>query len=137
MPYVHHLLLDLALEQGGVQDWTAPERARLLEECREKKEGLHPNTRRLAIDLARGREGAFDTGGGVTRALGGGGGRKGGGGGSLWWGCWQKPACAPPRAPPPPPPPAGIGRRTPSDIFATSNVASAPRPASLRAISRR
>ena len=52
------LLLDLALEQAGVQDWTAAERVRLLEECREKKEGLHPNTRRLAIDLARGREGA-------------------------------------------------------------------------------
>ncbi len=52
------LLLDLALGQAGVQDWTADERARLLEECRGKKEGLHPNTRRLAIDLARGREGA-------------------------------------------------------------------------------
>src|SRR5215468_12273418 len=53
---VDTLLLDLALAQAGVQDWTASERARLLEECREKKEGLHPNTRRLAIDLARGRE---------------------------------------------------------------------------------
>jgi molecular chaperone DnaK (HSP70) len=55
---VDHLLLELALDQAGVQDWTAPERVRLLEECREKKEGLHPNTRRLAIDLERGREGA-------------------------------------------------------------------------------
>ena len=55
---VDHLLLELALDQAGVQDWTAPERVRLLEECREKKEGLHPNTRRLAIDLARGRESA-------------------------------------------------------------------------------
>jgi molecular chaperone DnaK (HSP70) len=54
---VDHLLLELALAQAGVQDWTAAERARLLEECREKKEGLHPNTRRLAIDLERGREG--------------------------------------------------------------------------------
>jgi molecular chaperone DnaK (HSP70) len=53
-----HLLLDLALEQAGVRDWTVSERSRLLEECREKKEGLHPNTRRLAIDLARGREDA-------------------------------------------------------------------------------
>jgi len=51
------LLLELALAQAGAQDWTAAERARLLEECREKKEGLHPNTRRLAIDLERGREG--------------------------------------------------------------------------------
>jgi molecular chaperone DnaK (HSP70) len=55
---VDTLLLDLALEQAGVQDWTVAERVRLLEECREKKEGLHPNTRRLAIDLERGREGA-------------------------------------------------------------------------------
>ena len=39
---VDHLLLELALDQAGVQDWTAPERVRLLEECREKKEGLHP-----------------------------------------------------------------------------------------------
>jgi molecular chaperone DnaK len=55
---VDRLLLDLTLEQASGQDWTAPERARLLEECCEKKEGLHPNTRRLAIDLERGREGA-------------------------------------------------------------------------------
>jgi actin-like ATPase involved in cell morphogenesis len=55
---VDTLLLDLACEQAGLRDWTAAEQARLLEECREKKEGLHPNTRRLAIDLARGREGA-------------------------------------------------------------------------------
>jgi actin-like ATPase involved in cell morphogenesis len=55
---VDTLLLNLALAQAGVQDWTASEQARLLEECREKKEGLHPNTRRLAIDLERGREGA-------------------------------------------------------------------------------
>jgi len=53
---VDTLLLDLALAQAGVQNWTASERVRLLEEYREKKEGLHPNTRRLAIDLARGRE---------------------------------------------------------------------------------
>jgi molecular chaperone DnaK (HSP70) len=52
------LLLDLALAQAGGQAWTAAERVRLLEECREKKEGLHPNTRRLAIDLERGQEGA-------------------------------------------------------------------------------
>jgi hypothetical protein len=53
---VDGLLLELALEQAGGQDWTAAERVRLLEECREKKEGLHPNTRRLAVDLARRRE---------------------------------------------------------------------------------
>jgi molecular chaperone DnaK (HSP70) len=55
---VDTLLLELAQEQARVHDWTAPERAWLLEECREKKEGLHPNTRRLAIDLERAREGA-------------------------------------------------------------------------------
>jgi len=55
---VDYLLLDLALGQAGGQDWTTTEQVRLLEECREKKEGLHPNTRRLAIDLARAREGA-------------------------------------------------------------------------------
>lgn len=36
---------------------TATERYRLLEECREKKESLNPNTRKLAIDLERVREG--------------------------------------------------------------------------------
>src|SRR5207244_295543 len=50
---VDTLLLALALEQAGLRDWTASERVWLLEECREKKEGLHPNTRRLAIDLER------------------------------------------------------------------------------------
>jgi molecular chaperone DnaK (HSP70) len=52
------LLLALALETAGIAD--APESARtlLLEECREKKEGLSPNTRRLAIELERGLPGA-------------------------------------------------------------------------------
>jgi actin-like ATPase involved in cell morphogenesis len=53
-----HLLLDLALEQASVPPLTVPQRFRLLEECREKKEGLHPNTRRIAIDLGRALEGA-------------------------------------------------------------------------------
>ena len=52
------LLLELALAQAGAPPWTASERSRLVEECREKKEGLHPNTRRLAVDLGRAREGA-------------------------------------------------------------------------------
>lgn len=52
------ILLALALEQTGMSPWTAPERSCLLEECGEKKEGLHPNTRRLAIDLGRAREGS-------------------------------------------------------------------------------
>src|SRR5215510_2277374 len=56
LPYT--TLLELVQEQAPVHDWTAPERAWLLDECREKKEGLHPNTRRIAIDLERAREGA-------------------------------------------------------------------------------
>ncbi|MBA3442167.1 MAG: Hsp70 family protein [Pyrinomonadaceae bacterium] len=52
------LLFELALEQAGVRELTERERFRLLEECREKKEGLHPNTRRLAIDLGQVLEGA-------------------------------------------------------------------------------
>jgi len=52
------LLLELALAQAGAPSLTTSERSHLMEECREKKEGLHPNTRRLAIDLGRAREGA-------------------------------------------------------------------------------
>ena len=51
------LLADLAVEQGGLKPeirsnfW-------LLEECREKKETLHPNTKKILLDLTRalGRE---------------------------------------------------------------------------------
>ena len=53
-----HLLLDLALQTAGISEASETARASLLEECREKKEGLHPNTRKLAIDLGRGIEGA-------------------------------------------------------------------------------
>lgn len=53
-----HILLDLALREAGVQHLSEPARLRLLEECREKKEGLHPNTRKVAIDLGRTLEGA-------------------------------------------------------------------------------
>jgi hypothetical protein len=45
-----------------MQQVTAQERFQLLEECREKKEGLHPNTRKIAIDLGR----ALDGGGEVV-----------------------------------------------------------------------
>ena len=51
-------LLELALGEAGVREVPEQARVRLLEECREKKEGLHPNTRRLAIDLGRVLEGA-------------------------------------------------------------------------------
>jgi molecular chaperone DnaK (HSP70) len=53
-----HLLLDLALQEAGIGDLPEGARFRLLEECREKKEGLHPNTRRVAIDLSRALAGA-------------------------------------------------------------------------------
>jgi molecular chaperone DnaK (HSP70) len=56
------ILADLALDAAGL---TAEEQAslsqaehfRLHEECREKKESLHPNTRRIVIDLGRIRAG--------------------------------------------------------------------------------
>jgi molecular chaperone DnaK (HSP70) len=52
------ILAALVLESlPGNPVLTATERYRLLEECREKKESLNPNTRKLAIDLERVREG--------------------------------------------------------------------------------
>jgi molecular chaperone DnaK (HSP70) len=49
------ILLELALGQAGISvlDLSELECYRLLEECREKKEGLHPNTRKVAIELGR------------------------------------------------------------------------------------
>ncbi len=46
------VLLDLALERAGMGE-ALPDRARfdLLEECCQRKEGLHPNTRKTAVDL--------------------------------------------------------------------------------------
>jgi molecular chaperone DnaK (HSP70) len=56
------VLLDLALKAGGVHsaDREVSDAAivKLLEECRHKKESLHPNTRRITIDLGLGIEGA-------------------------------------------------------------------------------
>ncbi len=48
------ILLDQALAAAGVDEASLPAnvKARLLEECRERKEGLTPNTRRVAVDLA-------------------------------------------------------------------------------------
>lgn len=53
------ILAELALEKAGHElvELTAHEEFLLLEECREKKESLHPNTRRLIVDLDRVREG--------------------------------------------------------------------------------
>jgi molecular chaperone DnaK (HSP70) len=47
------MLLDLALAGSGITDLAPAARLSLLAECREKKEGLHPNTRKVAIDLGR------------------------------------------------------------------------------------
>jgi molecular chaperone DnaK len=47
-------LLELALSRAGdLGELTETARYHLLEECREQKEGLHPNTRKIAIDLSR------------------------------------------------------------------------------------
>src|SRR5499426_1344263 len=58
------VLLDLALKAGRAHsgDWEVSDGAmvKLLEECRHKKEGLHPNTRRITIDLGLGIEGASE-----------------------------------------------------------------------------
>jgi len=55
------VLAMLALEKAGLaaerDSLTQAEEFLLLEECREKKESLHPNTRRLMIDLDRVRAG--------------------------------------------------------------------------------
>jgi molecular chaperone DnaK (HSP70) len=52
------ILADLVLEALGERGkLTAAERYRLLEECREKKESLNPNTRKITIDLERVRAG--------------------------------------------------------------------------------
>ncbi len=52
------ILAKLALESLDPQPQLTPaERFRLLEECREKKESLNPNTRKITIDLERVREG--------------------------------------------------------------------------------
>lgn len=52
------ILAELALETAGRdEELSGAERHRLLEECREKKESLNPNTRRLTIDLERVRAG--------------------------------------------------------------------------------
>jgi molecular chaperone DnaK (HSP70) len=52
------ILAELALESVGEHKMlTAAERYRLIEECREKKESLNPNTRKITFDLERVRNG--------------------------------------------------------------------------------
>jgi molecular chaperone DnaK len=59
---VDEILADLVLESSGLSaterdSLTQAEYFRLHEECREKKESLNPNTRKLSLDLERVREG--------------------------------------------------------------------------------
>jgi molecular chaperone DnaK (HSP70) len=52
------ILAEMVLEAAGnPADLTPFERRRLLDECREKKESLNPNTRKVSIDLERVRPG--------------------------------------------------------------------------------
>ncbi|MDX2151593.1 MAG: Hsp70 family protein [Bryobacteraceae bacterium] len=50
-------LAEMALDAERYESLTQAEHFRLLEECREKKEAIHPNTRRIIIDLERVRDG--------------------------------------------------------------------------------
>ncbi len=53
------LLLEMALEHSpGQLNIDSQTRFHLLEECRRQKESLHPNTRRMVVDLGRVLEGA-------------------------------------------------------------------------------
>ena len=52
------VLLNLALKASGLSEVPDAALVKLLEECRHKKESLHPNTRRITIDLGLGVEGA-------------------------------------------------------------------------------
>lgn len=55
------VLADLAMEAAGLSaerhSLSPAEEFLLMEECRERKEALHPNTRRMVVDLERVREG--------------------------------------------------------------------------------
>ncbi|MCI0547005.1 MAG: Hsp70 family protein, partial [Candidatus Rokubacteria bacterium] len=50
-------LAELVVGETRLDALSAPELFRLLEECRRQKEALHPNTRRIAVDLDHAREG--------------------------------------------------------------------------------
>src|SRR5579871_5900336 len=51
------ILADMAAGEDGREQLTQAEQFRLLDECRIKKEALHPNTRKIAVDLDGVREG--------------------------------------------------------------------------------
>lgn len=50
-------LAELAVGKEGMYSLTLSELFRLLEECRRQKEALHPNSRRIVVDLDTAREG--------------------------------------------------------------------------------
>ena len=50
------ILADMALNEADLEGLSAAEHFRLLEECRVKKESLHPNTRKIILDLGHVRD---------------------------------------------------------------------------------
>jgi len=52
-----HVLAELAVDEPRLAELSVGERFRLLEECRRQKEALHPNTRKIVVDLDHAREG--------------------------------------------------------------------------------
>lgn len=52
------ILLELACKEAGIDEVPDQGISTLLEECRHKKESLHPNTRRITIDLGQAIAGA-------------------------------------------------------------------------------
>jgi len=52
-----HILADMAVAEEDREDLSQAELFRLLDECRVKKEALHPNSRKIALELDNVREG--------------------------------------------------------------------------------
>jgi len=52
-----HLLAEMALPENGLCELSAAELFQLHEECRRQKEALHPNSRKIVVDLDQAREG--------------------------------------------------------------------------------
>ena len=52
-----HVLAEMAVGEPALADLSLGELFRLLEECRRQKEALHPNTRKIVVDLDHAREG--------------------------------------------------------------------------------
>ena len=52
-----HVLAELAMPEEDREDLSQSELFRLLDECRVKKEGLHPNSRKITLELDNVREG--------------------------------------------------------------------------------